>query len=322
MTGLASMAAASAAAIVMIPLIAVSMTPATGNPQECRTTAAQPQTTASAIPADYLALYRSAGHKYGLPWQVLAGVGKVESDHGRGRGPGIRTGTNSSGAMGPMQFLADTWRTYGVDGDHDGRRDVYDPKDAIPAAAHYLKRSGAPDRLQTALFTYNHSPEYVHTVLDWAQRYASAANLANDAVCATAKTPSTAATRTAKKVIAYARDQIGKPYRWGGVGPDAFDCSGLVYAAYRAAGITIKRTTYTMWPAYPHVRKGRERPGDLVFFVGRGSRTRPGHMGLVVGNGKMIEARCRTCGPIKTVGYGDRPGLVGFARPLADRDLR
>src|SRR5689334_2503257 len=77
------------------------------------------------IPAPYLALYRKAGAEYEIGWNVLAAVGKVESDHGRGPGSGIRTGTNSAGAAGPMQFLTGTWKAFGVDGDNDGRRNVY-----------------------------------------------------------------------------------------------------------------------------------------------------------------------------------------------------
>jgi membrane-bound lytic murein transglycosylase B len=97
-----------------------------------------------AIPAAYLALYVNAGREYGIGWHVLAAVGKIESDHGRGTGPGITSGTNHAGAAGPMQFLSGTWAAFGVDGDRDGDRDVYDPADAIPAAARYLKHEGAP----------------------------------------------------------------------------------------------------------------------------------------------------------------------------------
>jgi cell wall-associated NlpC family hydrolase len=341
MTGIAPAAVAGAAAVVAIPLIATAINPAAGTTQPCRTATKQPAATATTtatttaagaadsvaadtIPADYLARYQSAGSKYGIPWQVLAGVGNVESDHGRSTSPGVRTGANTAGAMGPMQFLPATWRTYGVDGDHDGRRDIYDPDDAIPAAARYLKHSGAPDHMQAALFTYNHSPGYVRLVLAWAHRYATGHHPAPTTTCPTAPaSPTSPNTRTIQKVIAYARAQIGKPYRWGGVGPDAYDCSGLVYAAYRAAGITLHRTTYTMWPAYPHIRKGHEQPGDLIFFIGaHGTRSRPGHMALVTGSGKMIEARCPTCGPIKTASYRTRNGLVGFARPLADHATR
>lgn len=127
---------------------------------------------ANSIPADYLALYRKAGQDYGLQWNILAAVGKVESDHGRGAGPGIRSGANMAGAKGPMQFLQSTWDAYGVDGDHDGTKNVYDPADAIPGAANYLRASGAPNDWHKALYAYNHAEWYVKLVLDTARTYA------------------------------------------------------------------------------------------------------------------------------------------------------
>lgn len=125
------------------------------------------------IPARYLTLYRGAASTcHGLPWSVLAGIGKVESDHGRAHAPGVRSGANAAGARGPMQFLPGTFRTYGVDGDHDGRRDVYDPADAVYSAAHLLCATGVAHDITGALFAYNHAHRYVTATLDWAARYA------------------------------------------------------------------------------------------------------------------------------------------------------
>ena len=100
----------------------------------------------SDIPVTYLDLYRAAAQRYGLDWSILAAIGKVECDHGRDPDPSCsREGSvNTAGAGGPMQFLASTWQRYGVDGDGDGRRDRWDPADAIFGAAHYLRASGAP----------------------------------------------------------------------------------------------------------------------------------------------------------------------------------
>ena len=130
------------------------------------------------IPARYLALYqRSARRCPGLPWSVLAAVGKVESDHGRSRLPGVRSGWNPAGAAGPMQFgigvgrAGNAWARYGADFDHDGHRSAYDPGDAIPAAAAYLCAAGAPRRLDRALYAYNHSWAYVAKVKALAARY-------------------------------------------------------------------------------------------------------------------------------------------------------
>jgi hypothetical protein len=132
------------------------------------------------IPGGYLVLYRrAAGRCPGLSWAVLAAVGKVESDHGRSRLPGVRSGWNHAGAAGPMQFgigvgrAGNAWTTYGRDFDHDGRTSVYDPGDAIPAAARYLCAAGAPQRLDRAIYAYNHSWAYVAQVKAVARRYAS-----------------------------------------------------------------------------------------------------------------------------------------------------
>jgi hypothetical protein len=130
------------------------------------------------IPASYLTLYRRAAPRCpGLSWAVLAAIGKVESDHGRARLPGVRSGWNQAGAAGPMQFgigkgrAGNSWTTYGADYDHDGRRSVYDPGDAIPAAARYLCAHGAPRQLSRALFAYNHSWSYVALVKRHARAY-------------------------------------------------------------------------------------------------------------------------------------------------------
>ena len=130
------------------------------------------------IPTSYLRLYRQAARRCpGLSWAVLAAVGKVESDHGRTRLPGVRSGWNTAGAAGPMQFgigvgrAGNAWARYGADFDHDGRRSVYDPGDAIPAAADYLCAAGAPGRLDRAIYAYNHSWSYVAKVKNIAGRY-------------------------------------------------------------------------------------------------------------------------------------------------------
>ncbi|MDQ2826416.1 MAG: lytic transglycosylase domain-containing protein [Actinomycetota bacterium] len=137
--------------------------------------AAEPSALALAdIPAPMLALYRRAASTCpGLAWSVLAAVGSVETSHGRAQLPGVRTGANSAGAMGPMQFLAATWTTYGADGDGDGVIDVYNPADAILGAARYLCASGAgqPAGLVAAIWAYNHADWYVEAVLEVAAGY-------------------------------------------------------------------------------------------------------------------------------------------------------
>jgi hypothetical protein len=138
-----------------------------------------PSRTATAdIPPGYLGLYRQAApHCPGLSWTILAGVGKVESDHGRAPLPGVRSGWNHAGAAGPMQFgigvgrAGNAWARFGRDDNHDGRVSVYDPGDAIPAAVRYLCDAGAPGRLDAALYAYNPSWGYVTRVKQLARRY-------------------------------------------------------------------------------------------------------------------------------------------------------
>lgn len=89
----------------------------------------------------------------------------------------------------------------------------------------------------------------------------------------------------AAQAVAYARQKLGSPYVWGATGPDAFDCSGLVLAAYRSAGVSLPRTTYAQFDAGRRVSRSELLPGDLVFFYSGIS-----HVGLYIGNGQMIHA--------------------------------
>jgi hypothetical protein len=125
------------------------------------------------IPPSFLRLYEAAARRYGLDWAILAGIGKVECDHGRDPDPSCsREGSvNTAGAGGPMQFLASTWTAYGVDGDGDGTVDRWSPTDAIYSAAAYLRASGAPDNYRAAILQYNHANWYLAEVLGWAARY-------------------------------------------------------------------------------------------------------------------------------------------------------
>jgi hypothetical protein len=138
------------------------------------------------IPARYLAIYRRTGGDLGLDWAILAAIGKVETDHGRSQLPGVRAGVNCAGAAGPMQLgigagdhgcgdAGNAWATHGTDGNGDGRRDVYDPADAIPAAARYLDAAGAPGDYRAALFAYNHAAWYVARILATAEHYRATA---------------------------------------------------------------------------------------------------------------------------------------------------
>ncbi|WP_330338254.1 C40 family peptidase [Streptomyces sp. NBC_00557] len=89
----------------------------------------------------------------------------------------------------------------------------------------------------------------------------------------------------AEKALAFARAQLGKPYVWGATGPDSYDCSGLTQAAWKAAGVTLPRTTYDQVGAGTTVSLADARPGDLIFFYDDIS-----HVGVYIGNGMMIHA--------------------------------
>ncbi|MET9493189.1 NlpC/P60 family protein [Streptomyces sp. NPDC006552] len=89
----------------------------------------------------------------------------------------------------------------------------------------------------------------------------------------------------AEAAVSYARAALGSPYVWGATGPHAFDCSGLTQAAYRAAGVSLPRTTYAQIDAGRRVSRSQLRPGDLVFFYSGIS-----HVGLYIGGGQMIHA--------------------------------
>jgi hypothetical protein len=137
----------------------------------------------SEIPPLYLGLYQQAAKHYGLDWAILAGIGKVECDHGRDSDPSCTKegAVNSAGAGGPAQFLASTWARYGVDADGKGPPDRWDPADAIYGMANYLRASGAPGNYRAAIFAYNHAGWYVVEVERWAKLYRGPLNLAESA---------------------------------------------------------------------------------------------------------------------------------------------
>jgi peptidoglycan DL-endopeptidase CwlO len=98
-----------------------------------------------------------------------------------------------------------------------------------------------------------------------------------------APAPSPTSTQ-AGKAVAFAYAQLGKPYVWGATGPDSYDCSGLVQAAWAAAGVSIPRVTYDQWAALPHIPASSIQPGDLLFYDGEG------HVAMYVGDGYIIDA--------------------------------
>jgi murein DD-endopeptidase MepM/ murein hydrolase activator NlpD len=117
------------------------------------------------IPPFLLPIYQACGTQYGIPWQVLASINRIETAFG------TNLNVSTAGALGWMQFMPATWEAYGVDANNDGRKDPYNPVDAICAAARYLNASGGEEDLPGAIFAYNHADWYVDEVLLYARQY-------------------------------------------------------------------------------------------------------------------------------------------------------
>jgi murein DD-endopeptidase MepM/ murein hydrolase activator NlpD len=111
------------------------------------------------------ALWQQAGSAYGIQWQVLAAINKVESNFGRNMGP------SSAGAVGWMQFMPSTWERWGMDANGDGIADPWNPQDAIYSAARYLAAAGGSQDISRAVLAYNHAQWYVDEVLQLAQTF-------------------------------------------------------------------------------------------------------------------------------------------------------
>jgi murein DD-endopeptidase MepM/ murein hydrolase activator NlpD len=123
-------------------------------------------TTTQQLPLSTLhELWQRAGSAYGIPWQVLGAINKIESNFGQNMGP------SSAGAVGWMQFMPSTWLRWGLDADGDGIADPWNPVDAIYAAARYLAAAGGQTDLARGVFAYNHADWYVREVLDLARVY-------------------------------------------------------------------------------------------------------------------------------------------------------
>jgi cell wall-associated NlpC family hydrolase len=343
--GLAAMLAlilVGALAAPMLLFAAGGLLYSTDNACSSGSSAGGSQPTASSaaqdsIPSNYLYWFKHVGAQYHVPWVILAGIAKVESDDGQTTLPGVHSGTNAFGAAGPMQIgvdgaAGDTWggapvhsaseQVNGVatDENGDGVADVYDPPDAIAGAAKYLLENGVLDNVPNAIFAYNHLESYVQDVLGWASMYSKGGYSVSPVTVDDAPTcipgVSVATSAAAATAIAFAQAQLGKPYQWGGVGPDSFDCSGLVMMAYRSAGVYIPRTSQEQWAWGPRVPASDVQPGDLVFFVGGdGTPTAPGHVGIVIGNGLMIESPAPGL-VVRITPYTDRDP-IGFTRPWA-----
>ncbi len=280
-SGLATKLAAGAGGLVL--LVAVLTAGAGAGIVSLLGGGAASATATANIPPAMLALYQQAATTCpGLPWTVLAAIGTVESGNDQSTLPGVHSGANSAGAEGPMQFEPATFAAYDTPVPPGGVTppSPYDPTDAVYAAARDLCANGAENgaELSAAVFAYNHSQTYATEVLDLAQTYGKT------------QAQTVAAGTAGGIAVDWALAQVGTPYIWGGETPGiGFDCSGLVQAAYKAAGIMLPRVAQDQYDATAKLGLGDPlQPGDLIFFGG--GPTDITHVGIYIGNGQMVDA--------------------------------
>ncbi|MFI6659671.1 NlpC/P60 family protein [Streptomyces sp. NPDC050523] len=211
---------------------------------------------------------------------------------------------SAAAAEGIAQFIPGTWATHGIDGNGDGVRNVWDPRDAIPSAASYDCQLASyvkdvPGNLTEnmlasynagsyAVIKYGGVPPYKET-----RNYVKTITTLEESFAApvTRVDPS----KQAAGAIYYAQKKLGTPYLWGGNGTAAdsgrFDCSGLTKAAYESVGVTLPRVANDQYNAGPHPKRDELLPGDLVFFSADPTDSRAiHHVGIYVGGGYMIDA--------------------------------
>ncbi|MGW2207168.1 C40 family peptidase [Streptomyces sp. NPDC001774] len=286
------------------------------------------------VPAQYRALIEDAGTY--CP-EVTPGLLAALISHESSFSPKADSGP----AKGIAQFRPSTFHAHGIDGNGDGKRDLWDPEDAIPSAAKYLceisqELSDIPgDKQANMLAAYNAGPGTVRQhqgipPITETQNYVRS-------IQAALQTGSTHTTTTAAIAIGAATKMTGTPYSWGGGntgGPTTgsccspngrsgtsirgFDCSGLVVYAFAQAGITLPRTAAQQYAASQHIHPRDLRPGDLLFYGTTDASIH--HVGIYTGNGLMINApRPGTSvriDPIKSL-----PDLYAIARPAPKKEI-
>ncbi|GHD12689.1 transglycosylase [Streptomyces violarus] len=233
-------------------------------------------------------------------------------------------------AQGIAQFIPGTWASHGIDGDKDGDRDVWDPKDAIPSAASYdcqlasyVKKVGgnltenmlaAYNAGAYAVIKYRGVPPYSET-----RNYVKRITTLSESFAAPVGRVDPS--EQAAGAIEYAQKKLGTPYLWGGTGTaeqgGRFDCSGLTQAAYETVGIKLPRVANDQYNAGPHPQRDELLPGDLVFFSDDPTNSRAiRHVGIYVGGGYMIDAP-RT-GAVIRFDPIDTPDYFGATRVTED----
>jgi cell wall-associated NlpC family hydrolase len=222
-------------------------------------------------PSFLIPIYMEAGHRFGVPWEVLAAINAIETDYGQ------NLNTSSAGAVGWMQFEPSTWAQYGMAVDGASEPNPYDPRDAIFSAAKYLAAAGAREDVAKAVYSYNHAGWYVDEVMSRAHAIASNAQYERmtvkhgtfsvDFATGVKKTPtvhySSGVLSHFDRLIAAANmvSAANFPYLYGGGHEQParfapFDCSGSVSYVMQQAGYTVPTTVsgdIPMWkfPAGP-----------------------------------------------------------------------
>ncbi|MFE9312403.1 NlpC/P60 family protein [Streptomyces sp. NPDC088353] len=207
-------------------------------------------------------------------------------------------------AQGIAQFIPSTWATHGIDGDGDGKADVWNPGDAIPSAASYdcelasYVKDVPGDVTHNMLAAYN-AGAYAVIKYGGVPPYAETRNYVKT-ITTLEKSFAAPVTRVdpskqAAVAISFAQSKLGTRYLWGGNGTaeqgGRFDCSGLTKAAYESVGVTLPRVANDQYNAGPHPKRDELLPGDLVFFSDDPTNSRAiRHVGIYVGGGYMIDA--------------------------------
>ncbi|MFC9282788.1 NlpC/P60 family protein [Streptomyces collinus] len=288
-----------------------------------------------AVPGKYRSLIQQAGNTCPeVTPNLLAALLTQES----GFNP---KASSPVGAQGIAQFMPSTWETHGVDGNGDGKRNVWDPEDAIPAAAEYLCgiakdiKDVPGDKQSNMLAAYNAGSGAVRK-FGGVPPYKETQNYVRS-IKALASKPvgggNAVTTKQAAIAINAATRMIGTPYSWGGgneSGPSTgtccspkgrsgaetsgFDCSGLTLYAYAKAGIALPRTAAQQYAASEPVKPGQVRPGDLVFYGSSLSSIH--HVGIYIGGGWILDAP-RPGTEVRFDPMDTMPDLIAVARPTS-----
>ncbi|MEV7068545.1 bifunctional lytic transglycosylase/C40 family peptidase [Streptomyces collinus] len=287
-----------------------------------------------AVPAEYQDLIEDAGTTCPeVSPNLLAALLTQESGFNS-------KATSPVGAQGIAQFMPSTWENHGIDGNGDGKRNVFDPGDAIPSSAKYLctiadEVKDVPGNKQNNMLAAYNAGSGAVRKYGGIPPYKETQNYVRSITTLFRKNTGGGGTASASQAVTAvnaAQGMLGKPYSWGGGnanGPSAgtccsprgrsgksitgFDCSGLMLYAYAKAGINLPRTAAQQYAASKPVKRDQAQPGDLVFYGS--SATAIHHVGIYVGGGYMIDAP-RPDTEVRFSPLDSMSDLYAFARPV------